>query len=249
MLNEETYNKLIEMKMLGLAAAFQEYMNEPTKDDLPFDERFGLMVDREWTNRQERRLKYRLSCAKLRHPACVEDIDYRHPRGLDKSVIQRLCTCKWITNSENLIITGPTGVGKSWIACALVNKACRDGHTAKYIRVPRLLQELYVSHADGSYAKEMKKLYKPEILILDDLGLAPLNDAQRRDLLEVVEDRYARKPILVTSQLPISKWHDNIGDPTIADAILDRLVHNAHRIEMKGTSLRKSKAKKEKNKQ
>ncbi|MCP4685916.1 MAG: ATP-binding protein [bacterium] len=239
MLNEETYNKLVEMKMAGFSAAFQEYANEPTKDELSFDERFGLMVDREWSERQERRLRYRLRCAKLRHEACVEDIDYRHPRGLDKSVIQRLSACQWISNSENLIITGPTGVGKSWIACALANKACREGYTTKYARVPRLLQDLYVSHADGSYAKEMKKLLKPSVLILDDLGLSPLNESQRRDLLEVVEDRYARKSIIVTSQLPTKKWHDTIGDPTIADAILDRLVHNAHRIEMRGKSMRK----------
>ncbi len=238
MLSEETHKKLVDMKCWGLVAAFHEYLEQPVGDALSFEERFGLMVDREWNERQERKLKYRLGSAKLREQACMEDLNYRHPRGLDRSVMQRLATCSWVAHHENVILTGKTGVGKTWIACALANKACREGYTARYVRVPRLLHMLLIARADGSYSKEMNKLAKVEILVLDDLGLAPLNDAERRELLEVLEDRQGRKSTIVTSQLPVKKWHDTIGDPTIADAILDRLTSKAHRIELKGKSLR-----------
>jgi len=205
--------------------------------------RFGLMLDREWTERQERKLKYRLGSAKLREQACMEDIDYRHPRGLDRSVMQRLATCAWVGHHENVVVTGPTGVGKTWLACALTNKACREGHSARYVRVPRLLQDLFIARSDGSYGKELAKLAKVEILLLDDLGLAPLTELERRDLLEVLEDRCGRRSTIVTSQLPVKQWHDTIGDPTIADAILDRVLRSAHRIELKGKSLRARKVK------
>lgn len=238
MINEETLRQLYDMKLHSMARALREYLERREPDELSFEERFGMMVDREWTERQERKLAYRLTKAKLRTQACIEDIDYRHPRGLDRSVIQRLTTCQWVTDHENVIFTGKTGVGKTWLACALTHKACRDGHTAMYLRVPRLLNDLYVAHADGTYARTMERLAKPDVLILDDFGLSPLGDNERRDLLEVIEDRQGRRSTIVTSQLKVKHWHEVIGEPTIADAILDRLVSSAHRIEMDGKSLR-----------
>lgn len=240
MLNEQTHQQLMHMKMYALASSFQEYLDQAKPDKLPFEERFGLMVDREWAERQERRLKRRLSNAKLREQACLEDIDYRHPRKLDRSVMQRLATCKWIANHDNVLITGETGLGKTWIACALVNKGCREGYSAIYCRVPRLLPALKIARGDGSYEKELRRLAKANVLILDDWGLASLEDGERRDVLEILEDRHGRGSTIVTSQLPVKKWHAVIGDPTLADAILDRLVHNAHRIDMKGPSIRKN---------
>ena len=241
MLNEETYKQLIDMKLYGIAASFNDYLEQTDKDALIFEERFGMMVEREWTERQERRLKYRLGKAKLRCEACMEDIDYRHPRCLDRSVMQRLSLCKWVKSHEHIIITGKTGVGKTWLACALANKACRQGYTSLYVRVPRLLQDLYVAHADGSYPKVMDKLAKSDVLIVDDLGLSPLNETERRDLLEVIEDGQGRRSTIVTSQLKVKHWHEVIGEPTIADAILDRLVSGAHQIELNGKSMRTKK--------
>ncbi|MCP4606014.1 MAG: ATP-binding protein [Proteobacteria bacterium] len=238
MINEETIKQLMDMKLYGMAASFRDYLEQTEKDELTYEERFGMMADREWTERQERRMKYRLSRAKLREQACVEDINYRHPRKLDRSVMQRLVAGKWMTEHENVIFTGPTGVGKTWLACALTNKACREGHTALYVRVPRLLQDLYVAHADGTYPKVMDRLAKPDVMILDDFGLAPLSDTERRDFLEVIEDRQGRRSTIITSQLSVKHWHEMIGEPTIADAILDRLVSSSHRIDMNGKSLR-----------
>jgi len=243
--NEETYKQLVDMKLHGLAHAFKEHLAEPArKDALTFAERFGMMVDREWTEREARRLKLRLTKSKLREPACIEDVDYKHPRGLDRSVMQRLASCQWVRERENVILTGTSGLGKTWLACALVQKACRDGHTALYTRAPRLLEELYVARGSGAYAKTIDRLARPDVLVLDDFGLAPLTDAERRDLLEVVEARHERRSTIVSSQLEVKHWHEVIGEPTVADAILDRLISSAHRIELKGKeTMRKKRSK------
>jgi len=198
-------------------------------------------VDREWTKRQDRRLTNRLKGARLREPACLEDVNYRHPRGLDRSVMQRLTTCQWVKNHEAVLITGATGLGKTWLACALAHQACREGYTALYVRVPRLLHSLTLARADGSYVRELARMARTDLLILDDWGLAPMGEQERHDMLEVIEDRNGLKATIVTSQVPVANWHDTIGDPTIADAILDRLVNRAHRIELKGPSLRRKK--------
>ncbi len=246
MLNEETLRQLIDMKLHGMAAGFSVFLDRKEQDDLSFEEHFGILVEREYSERQERRLKYRLSKAKLRQEACVEDINYRHPRGLDRSVMQRMVACQWIKKGENLIITGKTGLGKSWIACALAHKACLEGHTAVYKRIPRVLNEIYIARADGTYPKVMERLAKPDLLILDDFGLAPLTDTERRDLLEVIEDRQGRRSTIITSQLKVKHWHEVIGEPTIADAIMDRLVSSSHRIDLDGKSLRSQKEAKSK---
>ena len=226
-----------------MVQALREQMDMPDIDALSFEERLGLLVDREVTERDQRRLKTRLRSAKLRVSACVEDIDYRHPRGLDKSMMAKLATCQWIRERRNVLITGPTGIGKTWLACALGHKACRDGLSALYLRLPRFLQELPIAKGDGRYVRMMKTLAKTDVLILDDWGLARLNDEHRRDLLEILEDRYDHRATIVTSQFPVEHWYDAIGDPTLADAILDRLVHNAYKIVLTGDSMRKRKPK------
>lgn len=239
MLNEQTLEKLYAMKLNGMADAFKDQLQQPNINDLPFEDRFALLVDLQWTWKEDRRMKRLLSNAKLKINACVEDIDYKTPRGLDKSVILTLAACEWIRNAQNIIITGPTGGGKTYLACALANRACRSGYSAFYIRIPRLFQELAIAKADGTYAKLMSKLAKTKVIILDDLGLAPMTSPERRDLLEVIEDRHGLASTIVATQLPIKNWHDNIRDPTIADAILDRLIHSAHKINLKGESMRK----------
>lgn len=239
MLTQQTLDSLYAMKLNGMANGFKDQMNQPNIQDLSFEERFALLVDRQCTYREDRQMKRLLLNAKLKINACIEDIDYKTPRGIDKSVILRLASCDWIKNAQNIIITGPTGAGKTYLACAMANRACRTGLSSYYIRLPRLFQELGIAKADGSYPKIMKKLSRTHVLILDDFGLAPMAQAERRDLLEVIEDRHGLFSTIVATQLPITDWHDNIKDPTIADAILDRLIHNAHKITLKGDSMRK----------
>lgn len=243
MLLNPTLEKLQTLKLSGMYEALNEQLNSPGIEQMSFDERLGLMVDREMTVRDNRRLKTRLKNARLRQHACMEDIDFRHPRGLKREQFQQLLGSGWIKDHQNVIITGPTGVGKTWLACALAQKACRDGYTVQYQRLPRLLQDLSLARADGRYLKIMTTLAKTDLLLLDDWGLAPLNESQRRDLLELFEDRHNLKSTLITSQMPVDHWHELIGDPTLADAILDRLIHNARRVPLKGESLRKKQAK------
>jgi DNA replication protein DnaC len=243
MLNHPTLDKLRTLKFYGMILGLHDQSQHPAIDQLSFEERFGLLVDRELTDRLDRRLKNRLLHAKLKQQACLEDIDYQTHRGLDKALVHSLHDCQWVKKHLNILITGPTGVGKSWIACALAQKACREGYTALYQRLPRLFQELPLAKGDGSYSKLLTRLGKTDVLLLDDWGLAKLTAEQRRDVLEILEDRHGTRSTIVTSQLPLEQWHASIGDATLADAIMDRLVHNAYKINLKGESLRKRQAK------
>jgi DNA replication protein DnaC len=238
----QTIEKLSQMKMHTMAAAFQEQLEQPSLSSLSFEDRFAMIVDREWTSREDRKLTKRLKAARLRTHATVEDIDYHHPRGLDKSVIRSLASCQWIRSHQNVIVTGPTGIGKSYLAEAFVNKACREGFTAVRYRSTRLFGELEIARADGSYFKVLSRIAKIDLLAIDDWAMDPLTEEERRHFLELMEDRHGLKSTFITSQYPVSKWHDRIGEPTIADAILDRIVHNAHKIPLKGDSMRKKKS-------
>ncbi|MEZ4376483.1 MAG: IS21-like element helper ATPase IstB [Polyangiaceae bacterium] len=242
MLIEQTFQLLSSMRMPGFARALREQLDNDDYQKLSFEERVGLLVDTEYADRESRKLTRRLQHAKLREKACIEDIDYRGSRGVDKAMIRRLATCKWVNKHQNIILTGPTGVGKTYIACALADQVCREGMSAIYRRMPRLLHELLLARADGTYSKLLARFAKTDVLIVDDWGIAPLADQERRDLLEVFEDRHESSSTVLATQLPVEKWHGYIGEPTIADAILDRLVHNAHRVELKGGSMRKKRA-------
>jgi DNA replication protein DnaC len=243
MLKHPTLDKLQALKLTGMVAALADQVATPEIDELDFEERLGLLVDREITERENRRLSSRLRRARLRHTAALEDIDYRNPRGLDKGLIQSLAACQWAKEHLNILITGPTGVGKTWLACALAHKACREGYTVQYIRLSRLLRELMIAKGDGRDPTLLANLAKVDVLLLDDWGLTKLTAENRRDLLEVLEDRHGIRSTIATSQLPMEQWHDVIGDPTLADAILDRLVHNAYKINLRGESMRKRQAK------
>lgn len=245
MLVQQTLERLYELRLTGMAAAFEQQMQMPDVESLSFEDRFGLLLEREITFREDRRLTRLLQLAKLHLPAAVEDIDFRTPRGLDRSLVLRLAACDWIRSNQAVLISGPTGTGKSHLACALGQSACRHGLSTRYYRFSRLLGELALARADGSYPKLLDRLARTQLLILDDFGLATLTDSERRDLLEVLEDRYDRRATLVTSQLPFDHWHAVVGDSTFADAIMDRLVHQAHRITLKGASMRRKKGESE----
>ena len=241
MLDEQTLATLNALKLFGMAQGFTQRLSLPQHSELSHAEFVGLLVQDEKTYRENHRLKRLLHNARFRQQAAMEDLDYKHPRGLNRQVMLELSTTQWISNHRSVLLCGPTGVGKSYIACALGNLAARGGYNVLYLRAPRLFETLGQARADGSHLKTLTKLAKVQLLILDDLLLTPMSDLERKDLLEIVEDRYGSAPIVVTSQCPIKHWHQQIGDPTLADAICDRLLHNCYKIELKGDSIRKSK--------
>src|SRR5436853_2785403 len=239
MLQEPMMEKLVAMRLLGMVDGLKAQEQDPPSRELSFLERLGMLVDQQWTWRENQALARRLHAAKLKG-ACVEEIDYRAARGLDKSVIRALAQkSAWVVNHENIFVLGPTGVGKSFVACALAQKACRDGYSAMYVRAPALFRDLAIARADGSLRGVLAKFSRIDVLVIDDWAMAPLAEAERRDFWELCEDRYQTRSTILTAQLPVARWHEQIGDPTAADGILDRLVHNAHRIDMRGDSMRK----------
>ena len=246
MLTQPTQEQLTELRLFALARAWQAQHEDPSIDDLGFDERLALLVDAEWTDRQNKRLTRLLREAKLRiSGACLEDVEYAKERKIERALLRQLTTGKWIEAHQNVVITGATGVGKTYMACALAQQACRLGHRVLYRRAPRLFDELALARADGTYPKLLARFARTEVFVLDDWGLAPVKDLERRDLLEIMEDRHGLRSTIWTSQLPVTKWHDHLGDPTIADALCDRLLHNAHRVVLQGPSRRKAEANKD----
>jgi DNA replication protein DnaC len=238
MLNQQTLDKMNAMKLAGMVDALKLQLGAAEHARLSFEERLGLLVDAEWTAREQRKLTKRLRVAKLRYAASFEDIDFKHPRSLDRQQVLSLGNCSFVEQHHNLLVSGPTGIGKSYLACAFVERACRRGHNAAYVRLPRLLQQLAVARGDGSYARILDRLARLDLLAVDDWLLAPLRDSERRDLVEVVEDRSERASTLIASQLSVKDWHASIGDPNLADSICDRLLHRAHRIDLKGPTMR-----------
>ena len=246
MLTQPTQEQLAELRLFALARAWQAQHEDPSIDDLGFDERLALLVDAEWTDRQNKRLTRLLREAKLRiSGACLEDVEYAKERKIERALMRQLATGRWIEAHQNVVITGATGVGKTYMACALAQQACRLGHRVLYRRAPRLFDELALARADGTYPKLLARFARTEVFVLDDWGLAPVKDLERRDLLEIMEDRHGLRSTIWTSQLPVAKWHDHLGDPTIADALCDRLLHNAHRVVLQGPSRRKAEANKD----
>jgi DNA replication protein DnaC len=239
MLHHPTVDKLHQLRLTGMAKALSSQTKQAEIGQLSFDDRLGLLVDSELAERESRQSAARLKRARLKQAATPEDVDFRHPRGLDRALFARLMTGRWVSDHQNILICGPTGVGKTFLACALTNQACRQGHSALYVRLPRLLPALTIGRGDGSYAKTLAQLAKTDVLVIDDWGLAPLTDESRRDLLEIFDDRHGARATIITSQLQVKHWHAAIGDPTLADAILDRLVHQAHTLDLDGESLRK----------
>jgi DNA replication protein DnaC len=230
---------LKSLRLLGMMKALENQLAQPEVENLSFENRLGLLVDHEIAVRDNRRLQTRLRTATLKQIASMENIDYKHPRGVDKKLLATLANCQWITAHRNILIVGHTGAGKTYLACALAHKACMEGFSSRYIRLPKLFAELAIAKGDGSYIKRLKDLAKIDVVILDDWGLSTINDEQRRDLLEIIDDRHEKGSTIVTSQLPVKLWHEHIGDATLADAILDRLIHNSFKIELKGESMRK----------
>lgn len=239
MLVHPTLLKLEQMRLSGMAAALRDQFDMPDIESMSFMDRLGLIVDHEEAVRGDRRLARRLHTAQLRIPASMANLDYRTSRGLDKRLMLHLASCQWIRRRQNVIITGPTGVGKSYVACALAHKACLENFNVRYTRLSRLLESLQLAREDGSYLKVMKQLCRMDVLILDDWGLHPIRPIPQRDLMELLDDRYTVRSTIVTSQYPMDKWHEIMEDPTLADAILDRIVNNAHKIELMGESMRK----------
>ena len=242
MMTEPTLEKLRAMRLEGMAASWLEQQKDTAATKLAFDERFGMLVDAEWLHRENKRLGRALKEAKLKlSQACVEDIDYPARRELDKAVVRQLSSCRWVQEHQAVLITGATGTGKTYVACALAQQACRKGFRAVYRRASRLFDELRIAHADGSYVRMLTRLARVDVLIIDDFAIAPVSDEERRHLLELLEDRYGTRSTIVTSQLAPNDWHDYLADPTLADAICDRIVHHAHRLVLKGPSRRKEK--------
>ena len=242
MLVEQTMEKLVAMKLKGMAEALRRWMDQPKEKAMEPLDLVGLLADAEWSHREQRKLTGRLRNARFRQDACVEDVDYQHPRGLQKAVMLELAACRWAEAHQNVIFSGQTGVGKSYLACALGQKACREGYSVVYRRASRLYDELAQARADGTYFGLLRRLAKTDVLIVDDFGLEVLTAPQRRDFLEVLEDRHGNSSTVITSQLDPKNWHPIIGDETIADAVCDRLVHNAHKVKLSGESIRKTKA-------
>jgi DNA replication protein DnaC len=240
MLIEPMMEKLLAMRLHGMVEALKAQQQDPGAGELTFNERLAMLVDQQWNWKENQALARRMKAAKLRGNTCIEEIDYRSSRGLDKSVIRALAQeSNWVAKHENLFVVGPTGIGKSFVAAALAQKACRDGYSVFYVRAQAMFRDLALARADGSLRHQLARLGRVDVLVIDDWAMAPLSEPERRDFWEICEERYQRRSTVLTSQLPISRWHEQIGDPTLADGILDRLVHNAHRIEMKGDSMRK----------